>query len=158
MEVKHQESENRPVATNRKASFDYSLERTFQAGIVLQGSEIKSLRARNLSLGDGYVQERNGELWLLGVHIAPYEKSDSFEQSDPVRPRKLLLHRKEINQILSRIKEKGYTLIPTKVYIERGRAKVEVALAKGKKQYDKRETIQKRDAERAIRRAIKEDN
>jgi len=155
--VKHQESENRPVATNRKASFDYSLERTFQAGIVLQGSEIKSLRARNLSLGDGYVQERNGELWLLGVHIAPYEKSDSFEQSDPVRPRKLLLHRKEINQILSRIKEKGYTLIPTKVYIERGRAKVEVALAKGKKQYDKRETIQKRDAERAIRRAIKED-
>jgi len=156
--VKHQESENRPVATNRKASFDYSLERTFQAGIVLQGSEIKSLRARNLSLGDGYVQERNGELWLLGVHIAPYEKSDSFEQSDPVRPRKLLLHRKEINQILSRIKEKGYTLIPTKVYIERGRAKVEVALAKGKKQYDKRETIQKRDAERAIRRAIKEDN
>lgn len=156
--MKHQESENRPVATNRKASFDYSLERTFQAGIVLQGSEIKSLRARNLSLGDGYVQERNGELWLLGVHIAPYEKSDSFEQSDPVRPRKLLLHRKEINQILSRIKEKGYTLIPTKVYIERGRAKVEVALAKGKKQYDKRETIQKRDAERAIRRAIKEDN
>ncbi|HUN07960.1 MAG TPA: SsrA-binding protein SmpB [Aggregatilineales bacterium] len=155
--MKHQESENRPVATNRKASFDYSLERTFQAGIVLQGSEIKSLRARNLSLGDGYVQERNGELWLLGVHIAPYEKSDSFEQSDPVRPRKLLLHRKEINQILSRIKEKGYTLIPTKVYIERGRAKVEVALAKGKKQYDKRETIQKRDAERAIRRAIKED-
>lgn len=155
--MKHQESENRPVATNRKASFDYSLERTFQAGIVLQGSEIKSLRARNLSLGDGYVQERNGELWLLGVHIAPYEKSDSFEQSDPVRPRKLLLHRKEINQILSRIKEKAYTLIPTKVYIERGRAKVEVALAKGKKQYDKRETIQKRDAERAIRRAIKED-
>jgi SsrA-binding protein len=155
--VKKQESDNRPVATNRKASFEYSLERTFQAGIVLQGSEIKSLRARNLSLGDGYVQERNGELWLLGVHITPYEKSNSFEHYDPVRPRKLLLHRKEINQILSRIKEKGYTLIPTKAYIDRGRAKVEVALAKGKKQYDKRETIQKRDAERAIRRAIKEE-
>lgn len=155
--MKKQVSDSRPVATNRKASFEYSLERTFQAGIVLQGSEIKSLRARNLSLGDGYVQARDGELWLLGVHIAPYENSNSFEQYDPVRPRKLLLHRKEINQILSRIKEKGYTLIPTKAYIDRGRAKVEVALAKGKKQYDKREAIQKRDAERAIRRAIKED-
>jgi len=155
--VKKQEGDNRPVATNRKASFEYTLERTFQAGIVLQGSEIKSVRARNLSIGDGYVQEQDGELWLVGVHISPYERSNSYTQFDPVRPRKLLLHRKEINQILSRIKEKGYTLIPTKAYIERGRAKVEVALAKGKKQYDKRETIQKRDAERAIRRAIKED-
>lgn len=155
--MKKQEGDNRPVATNRKASFEYTLERTFQAGIVLQGSEIKSVRARNLSIGDGYVQEQDGELWLVGVHISPYERSNSYTQVDPVRPRKLLLHRKEINQILSRIKEKGYTLIPTKAYIERGRAKVEVALAKGKKQYDKRETIQKRDAERAIRRAIKED-
>ncbi len=154
---KEKGGDSKPIATNRKASYEYTLERTFQAGIVLEGSEIKSLRARNTSIAEGYVQEQNGELWLLGVHIAPYERSSPYEQYDPMRPRKLLLHRREINQIVSRMREKGYTVVPTKAYIQSGRAKIEIALAKGKKQYDKRNAIQERDAQRAIRRAIKDD-
>jgi SsrA-binding protein len=154
---KSNDSNNRVISTNRKASFDYTLERIFQAGIVLEGSEIKSIRAHNINLRDGYVQEQNGELWLLGVHITPYERASQFDRNDPLRPRKLLLHRKEINQIVSRSKEKGYTVVPTKAYFDRGRAKIEIALAKGKKQYDKRESIAKRDAERDMRRASKDD-
>lgn len=153
--AKEKGDNNRPIATNRKAAYEYTLERTFQAGIVLEGSEIKSLRARNTSIGEGYIQERNGELWLLGVHIAPYERSNPYEQYDPMRPRKLLLHRREINQIVSRMREKGYTVVPTKAYFQRGRAKMEIALAKGKKQYDKRNAIQERDAQRALRRTVK---
>jgi SsrA-binding protein len=145
------------IATNRRASFDYSLERTFQAGIVLQGSEIKSLRLHNMNLRDGYVQERDGELWLLGVHITPYERASQMDQPDALRPRKLLLHRKEIQQITSRSKEKGYTIVPTKAYFERGRAKIEIALAKGKRQFDKREAIAKRDSEREMRRSVKDE-
>lgn len=144
------------VTKNRKAQHDYHLERTFQAGLVLQGSEIKSIRANNITLGDGFVQEKNGELWLMGVHISPYEQSSSFGRHDPLRPRKLLLHKREIIQIVSQSRERGYTIIPTMVYLERGRAKVEIALAKGKKLYDKRNTIAKRDSEREIRRALKE--
>jgi SsrA-binding protein len=145
------------IATNRRASFDYTLERSFQAGIVLVGSEIKSVRAKNINLREGYIQERDGELWLLGVHISPYERASTFDNNDPLRPRKLLLHRKEIDQIVSRSREKGYTIVPVRAYFERGRAKVEIALAKGKRQFDKREAIAKRDAERAMRRAYKED-
>lgn len=144
------------VSKNRKAQHDYHLERTFQAGLVLQGSEIKSIRANNITLGDGFVQEKQGELWLMGVHIAPYEQSGSFGQHDPMRPRKLLLHKKEILQIMSQSRERGYTIIPTMVYLEKGRAKLEIALAKGKKLYDKRDSIAKRDSEREIRRALKE--
>jgi SsrA-binding protein len=145
------------IARNRKAQFDYHLERTYQAGIVLQGSEIKSIRANNINLRDGFVQERNGELWLIGVHITPYEQASLFGHHDPVRPRKLLLHKKEIAQIIDMSRERGYTIIPTMVFLQRGRAKVEIALAKGKKQYDKREAIAKRDSDREIRRALKED-
>jgi len=145
------------IARNRKAQFDYHLERTYQAGIVLQGSEIKSIRANNINLRDGFVQERNGELWLIGVHITPYEQASVFGHHDPVRPRKLLLHKKEIAQVVDMSRERGYTIIPTVVYLQRGRAKVEIALAKGKKQYDKRDSIAKRDADREIRRALKED-
>jgi len=144
------------VTKNRKAQHDYHLERTFQAGLVLQGSEIKSIRANNITLGDGFVQEKNGELWLMGVHISPYEQSSGFGRHDPLRPRKLLLHKREIIQIVSQSRERGYTIIPTMVYLERGKAKVEIALAKGKKLYDKRNTIAKRDSEREIRRALKE--
>lgn len=145
------------IAKNRKAQHDYHLERTYQAGIVLQGSEIKSIRANNINLRDGYVQEQNGELWLIGVHISTYKQAGIYGQHDPLRPRKLLLHKREIAQLISQSRERGYTIVPTMVFLHRGRAKVEIALAKGKKQYDKRESIAKRDSEREIRRALKED-
>lgn len=145
------------ITKNRKAQFDYHLERTYQAGIVLQGSEIKSIRANNINLRDGFVQEKNGELWLIGVHVSPYDQASIFGHDDPVRPRKLLLHKREIAQIIDQSRERGYTVIPTMVYLQRGRAKVEIALAKGKKLYDKRDSIAKRDSQREIRRAMKED-
>jgi SsrA-binding protein len=152
-----EQSATKVITRNRKAQHDYHLERSYQAGLVLQGSEIKSIRANNINLRDGFVQEKNGELWLIGVHISPYEQANAFGQHDPVRPRKLLLHKKEIAQIIDQSRERGYTIIPTVVYLEKGRAKVEIALAKGKKMYDKREAIAKRDADREIRRALKED-
>jgi len=144
------------ISRNRKAQHDYHLERTFNAGIVLQGSEIKSIRSNNINLRDGFVQERDGELWLIGVHISPYEQGALFGHADPMRPRKLLLHKKEIAQIISQSRERGYTVIPTMVFLERGRAKIEIALAKGKKEYDKRDAIAKRDADLEIRRVMKE--
>ena len=144
------------ISRNRKAHHDYHLERTFSAGIVLQGSEIKSIRSNNINLRDGFVQERDRELWLIGVHISPYEQGALFGHADPMRPRKLLLHKKEIAQLISQSRERGYTIIPTMVFLERGRAKVEIALAKGKKEYDKRDSIAKRDADREIRRVMKE--
>jgi SsrA-binding protein len=144
------------ISRNRKAHHDYHLERTFSAGIVLQGSEIKSIRSNSINLRDGFVQERDGELWLIGVHISPYEQGALFGHADPMRPRKLLLHKKEIAQLISQSRERGYTIIPTMVFLERGRAKVEIALAKGKKEYDKRDSIAKRDADREIRRVMKE--
>lgn len=143
------------ISRNRKASHDYHLEDKFDAGLVLMGSEIKSVRANRVNLSDGFVQERDGELWLMNVHIAPYEQASIFGHADPLRPRKLLLHKREIAQIISRIRERGYTVVPTMVYLQRGRAKVEIALAKGKKLYDKREAISKRDADRELRRALK---
>lgn len=144
------------ISKNRKASFDYHLEETFQAGIVLTGSEIKSIRANQINLRDGYVEEREGELWLIGVHISPYQQAGIYGYTDPVRPRKLLLHKKEIAQIITQLRQRGYTVVPTMVYLQRGRAKVEIALARGKKMYDKREAISKRDSEREMRQALKE--
>jgi SsrA-binding protein len=143
------------IARNRKASHDYYLEEAYQAGLVLMGSEIKSIRANRVNLGDGFVQERDGELWLMNVNIAQYDQASIFGHADPLRPRKLLLHKREIAQIISRMRERGYTVVPTMLYLQRGRAKVEIALAKGKKLYDKRDSISKRDAERQIRRALK---
>lgn len=145
------------ISKNRKADHDYHLEERYHAGIVLMGSEIKSVRANRINLREGFVQERDGELWLLNVHISTYEQAARFGHTDPMRPRKLLLHRREIAQIISRIRERGYTVVPTMVYLERGRAKVEIALARGKKLYDKREAIAKRDADRQIRRVLKDD-
>lgn len=144
------------ITRNRRASHNYHLEDTYSAGIVLMGSEIKSIRNNKINLQDGFVQERDGELWLLNVHIAPYEQSSIFGHDDPMRPRKLLLTKREIAQIIDSINQKGYTVVPTQVYLERGLAKVEIALAKGKKLHDKRQTIAKRDAEREMRRAIKD--
>jgi len=144
------------IARNRQASHEYSLEERFEAGIVLMGSEIKSIRNNQVNLRDGFVEERGGELWLLNVHITPYEQAGIYGRTDPVRPRKLLLHKKEIAQIISRIRERGYTCVPTTLYLKNGRAKVEVALGRGKKLYDKRESLAKRDADREMRQALKE--
>lgn len=143
------------ITKNRKARHDYHLEDTYQAGLVLMGSEIKSIRANRVNLQDGYVQEQEGELWLVNIHIAVYEQASIFGHTDPLRPRKLLLHKREIAQITSRMRERGYTAVPTMLYLERGRAKVEIALARGKKLYDKRDTLSQRDAERQMRRALK---
>ncbi len=153
---KHQSGGRKIIATNRKAQHDYDLLDTYDAGIALIGSEIKSLRAGRVNLRDGFVQEQDGELWLMNVHIAPYEQAGIFGHEDPMRPRKLLLHKKEIYRLMGQVRQKGYTIVPTRVYIERGWAKVEIALAKGKRQHDKRDTIAKRDADREIRRAMKE--
>ncbi len=143
------------VAQNRKARHEYHFHDTFEAGLVLMGSEIKSIRAGRVSLQEGYVAIRDGEAWLLNVHIAPYDPA-SREGHDARRPRKLLLHRREINRLASQVQEKGFTIVPVRLYLKGHLAKVEIALAKGKKLYDKRETIAKRESKRQIERAIKE--
>jgi SsrA-binding protein len=153
--LKHVETERKVISTNRKARHDYEILDTFEAGLVLLGSEIKSIRAGRVNLREGYVQPRGDELWLLNVHIAQYDQAGDFGH-DPLRPRKLLLHRREINRITSRVQEKGLTIVPTVLYLTRGLAKVEIALARGKKQYDKRETLRKRSSERQIKRALRE--
>ena len=150
------ESGIKVIARNRKASHDYHLFDTFEAGLLLSGSEIKSIRNSQINLREGYVEERGGELWLIGVHITPYEQAGTYGYVDPDRPRKLLLHKREIAQIVERIRERGFTCVPTAVYLKRGRAKVEIALAKGKKEYDKRDSIARRDADREIQQALKD--
>jgi SsrA-binding protein len=142
------------VATNRKAKFEYFLIETFEAGISLQGSEIKSIRAGQISLKEAYVQTDGEEAWLMSAHIAPYEQANRFNH-DPVRPRRLLLHKREIRQLWDDVRQKGMTVIPTRVYLKSGRAKVEIALARGKKAYDKREAIAKRDRERSRAREMR---
>jgi len=142
------------VATNRKAYHNYLIQDSVEAGISLTGTEIKSIRAGRVSLGDAYVRPEAGELWLLNAHIARYE-AGSYLSHEPTRPRKLLLHRKQIDSLNSQVLEKGFTLIPLKLYIKGSIAKVEIALAKGKKLYDKRESIIRREAEREIGHALK---
>ena len=143
------------IATNRKAGRDFHLEDRREAGLVLMGTEIKSIRAGRVNLSDGYVQPRDGELWLLNVHIAPYDPAGRHGH-EPRRPRKLLLHRREIDRLIARVHERGYTIVPVRLYLKGGRAKVEIALARGKRKYDKRQAIAKRTAERDIDRALKE--
>jgi SsrA-binding protein len=143
------------VARNRKARHDYHIEDTYEAGLALMGSEIKSIRAHQVSLSDGYVEPRGNELWLVNVHIAPYDHAGG-RGHDPLRPRKLLLHRREIDRLISQVQERGYTIIPLRVYLRRGLAKVEIALARGKRKYDKRKAISERDAQREIQRQWKE--
>lgn len=143
------------VATNRKASHSYFLEDRFEAGLVLTGTEIKSIRAGRVNLQHAYVLPRGDELWLIEAHIAPYEHGNR-QNHEPKRPRKLLLHRRQINRLVDKISTRGYTIIPTLLYLKGGRAKVEIALARGKRQYDKRQTIAKRDSDRQVDRAIRE--
>lgn len=142
------------VATNRKAKFEYFLVETFEAGIALQGSEIKSIRAGQISLKEAFVQTDGEDAWLMSAHIAPYEPANRFNH-DPVRSRRLLLHKKEIRQLWDAVRQKGMTIIPTRVYLKAGRAKVEIALARGKKSYDKRDAIAKRDREREAAREMR---
>src|SRR5512135_682999 len=142
------------VATNRKAYHDYHIEETHEAGIALTGTEIKSVRNGSVNLKDAYAVIKDGEAWLLNVHISPYEPA-SRQNVDPDRTRKLLLHRTEINRLMGRVQEKGLTIIPLRMYLKKNRAKIELALVRGKKQYDKREAISKRDSDREIQRALK---
>ena len=143
------------VAKNRRARHDYELLELFEAGIVLKGTEIKSVRANKVSLQRSYVQNRDGELWLMEAHIAPYEHA-GYEQHDPTRPRKLLLHGREIAQIIDALTIKRLTMVPTRMYLKNGRAKVEIALARGKRQFDKRADMAKRDSDRQVERALHE--
>ncbi len=145
--------ENTVVATNRKAFHEYHILETFEAGVQLKGSEVKSIREGKASLKQGYILIRKGEAWLKGSHIASYSHTGS-EGHEPVRNRKLLLHKKEIQRIGSKLAEKGLTAVPTKLYFKGGLIKLEFGLAKGKKLYDKRETKKKRDVERDIQRAL----
>jgi SsrA-binding protein len=139
--------EVKTVATNRKARFEYQLLETFEAGLVLKGTEIKSVRRGQISLQEAYVRTDGRQAWLVGAHIAPYEHASAF-QHDPDREKKLLLNKREIRELFDAVRIKGLTIIPVRVYLKGGRAKVEIAIAKGKKKYDKRETIKKRDIER----------
>ena len=143
------------VAHNRKARHEYFLLDTYEAGIVLKGSEIKSIRAGKLSLAQAYVSIEGGEAWLTNAHIAPYDQANRFNH-DPLRPRKLLLHRKQIKKLYENVRQKGATIVPLRVYLKDGKAKVEIALAKGKKHYDKRAEIAKRDAQREMDRRYKQ--
>ncbi|MGI5838111.1 MAG: SsrA-binding protein SmpB [bacterium] len=143
---------------NRKARHDYFIEETYEAGIALTGTEVKSLRAGKANLRDSYARIENGEIYLFNAHISPYDQGNRFNH-DPLRVRKLLLHRMEINRLLGKVKEKGLTLIPLRIYFnERGLAKVEIGLARGKKLYDKRDDIAERDAKREMARAFKARN
>ncbi len=141
------------ISDNRKARFNYHLLENFEAGVVLKGTEVKSLREGKLSLGESYCKvDAAGEVYLMDAHIAPYVQANRANH-EPLRPRKLLMHRREIRRLIGKVREKGLTLVPTKVYFKRGKVKVEFALAKGKKEYDKRESIKKRDMQREMRRA-----
>jgi SsrA-binding protein len=142
------------IADNRHARHDYHLLERVEAGLVLQGTEVKSLREGRASLGRAYADERDGELWLVGLHISAYEKG-TFANHEPERDRKLLLHRREIERLGSRVRERGLTLIPTRLYFRDGRVKVELALARGKELHDKRRDLARRDADRQIERALK---
>jgi len=144
------------IATNRKGSFEYFLMEKFEAGLVLQGSEIKSIRAGQISILESFVDIPNAqEAWLVEAHIAPYEQASQYFNHEPKRRRKLLLHKKQIRELWNSIRIKGNTVVPTRVYLKDGRAKIEIALAKGKKAYDKRATIAKRDEARNNERATR---
>jgi SsrA-binding protein len=145
---------SRVITVNRKAYHNYHIEESFEAGLVLKGSEIKSIRAGKVNLSDAYARPENGELWLHNSHIASYYAA-SYNTHEPVRPRKLLLHRKEVDTLTSKVVQKGLTLVPLKLYIKHGLAKLELGVARGKKVYDKRETIARRDADREVERAMK---
>ncbi len=143
------------IAQNKKARHDFFIEETYETGIVLSGTEVKSIRQGKINLKDSHAEIKHGEVFLLNMHISPYEQGNIFNR-DPVRSRKLLLNRREINKLIGYIQQKGYSLIPLKVYLTRGKVKIELAVAKGKKLYDKRDDMAKRDAKREIERAFRD--
>lgn len=151
---KHPKKSDNEIATNKKARHDYLIEETFEAGISLTGTEIKSVRNRRVNLKDGYVQIRNDEAWLMNVHINEYEQGNRFNH-DQLRNRKLLLHKKQIHKLAGVVQEKGITIVPLKMYFKNGFAKVLIGIGRGKKQYDKRETIKRREQDREVKRTIK---
>ena len=142
------------IADNRKAQFDYAIEDRVEAGIALTGTEIKSLRAGHVNLRDGYARIENGQAWLRNVHIAPWTHT-ARDNHEPLRPRKLLLHRGEIGHLAGAVSQKGYTLVPLRMYTKHGRAKVEIGLARGKKRYEKRQIIKEREAAREMQAAVR---
>ncbi|HVS48252.1 MAG TPA: SsrA-binding protein SmpB [Candidatus Dormibacteraeota bacterium] len=148
------DEKQRDVAVNRRAYHDYFVDEKLEAGIMLTGPEVKSVRNGRTNLRDGFVRIDGNEAWLENVHISPYEQANLMNV-EPLRPRKLLLHRKEIASLIGKVRQKGYTLIPLRLYFARNHAKVEVGLARGKRQYDKREAIAERDAKREIARAMR---
>jgi SsrA-binding protein len=148
------EDRERDVAVNRRAYHDYFIDEKYECGMVLTGSEVKSIRAGRCNLRDGFVRVDGTAAWLENVHISPYAEANLMNH-DPIRPRKLLLHRKQIASLIGKVKQKSYTLIPLRVYFARNHAKVEVGLARGKRQYDKRQAIAERDAKREIERAVR---
>ncbi|MET1181328.1 SsrA-binding protein SmpB [Peribacillus simplex] len=143
------------LAQNKKAYHDFFIEQTFEAGIVLKGTEIKAIRAARVNLKDAFAKIENGEIYLHNMHVSPYEQGNQFNH-DPLRTRKLLLHKKEINKLIGETKETGYTIVPLKMYLKNGFAKVLIGLGKGKKQYDKRDDLKKKEAKRDIERAFRE--
>lgn len=147
-------AEVKSIAENRKARHDYFIEETYEAGIALQGTEVKSCRLGRVNLRDGYAQIEQGEIFLQNVHISPYEQGNRFNH-EPLRKRRLLMHKGEILRLFGQVREKGYTIVPLRLYFKQGRVKVELGLAKGKKSYDKRDDIAARDVEREMARAIR---
>lgn len=156
-EKKVKKDPNRTLAENRKARHDYHIHETYEVGMVLTGTEIKSLRSGRANLQDSYAHVKNGELWIVGFHISPYEQGNIFNQ-DPLRTRKLLMHKGEILKLYGQSRERGYTIVPLKIYLKRGMAKLLIGLASGKKDYDKRHDLAEKDAKREIARAMKERN
>ncbi|MDP5275844.1 SsrA-binding protein SmpB [Chengkuizengella axinellae] len=149
-------STDRPLAQNKKASHDYFIEETFEAGLVLTGTEIKSIRGGKTNMSDSFATIRNGEAFIHNMHVSPFEQGNRNNPDDPTRARKLLLKRKQIDTLYGASKQQGYALVPLKIYIKNGFAKLLLGLGKGKKQYDKRETAKKKDAQRDIQRALRE--
>ena len=146
---------HKDLSVNRQASHNYYLEDRYEAGVALTGTEVKSARNGRVQLKDSYAMIKDGELWLLNCHISPYDFGNIFNH-DPTRTRKLLLHREEIRRLIGKTRERGYSLVPTRMYLKGGRIKVELALAKGKREYDKRETERRREAEKEARSAVRE--
>ncbi|AMB95636.1 SsrA-binding protein SmpB [Aerococcus urinae] len=143
------------VATNRKANHDYIIEDTIEAGLVLTGTEIKSIRKGKVNLKDSFARVENGQVWVYGMHVSPFEQGNRFNQ-DPMRPRKLLLKKREINRLAKHVSQEGYAIIPLRMYIKRGFAKLLIGIGKGKKKYDKRQALKEKDMKRDIKRAMKE--
>ena len=147
--------EEKDLGVNRQASHNFHLLERFEAGLVLTGTEVKSVRGGRVNLRDSYATLKEGEAWLLNCHISPYSHGN-FQNHDPLRNRKLLLHKEEIRKLIGKVRERGFTLVPLRIYLKKGRIKVEIALAKGKREYDKRETVRRREAEMEARQAIRQ--